>query len=563
MLRTCSILTALCAGFLASALGGTYYVAPNGTDQPGRGSASAPWATLQYAFAKIPDDGSTIFVKAGVYNGRVRLHRRFVNRTYLRGDEGFQTILQSSDSSPVVTVYGGANFEMRGFQVRRPGPSATGVILVHIQSSGGSAEDILLIENIFHDSYNNDLVKINYGARRVQVVSNLFYNQSGYDEHIDINGVTDVVVINNIFFNDFAGSGRTNRNNTGSFVVIKNSGGLPENKRIAIGGNIFLNWEGAAGASAVTVGEDGTAHFEAEDVLIENNLIVGNSANTMSSAFTVQGSRHVKIRANTVTGNLPARSYGMNVFKSGSNQNNEDVTFYNNIWSDPTGTMGKFSRGNPATSVGRVLRNNLYWNGGAPIQADGDAYNINEDSAKVIGDPLHFTQQGVVLPRLKGTRFLSGNVAIRGEFRRLAETYARLGKGSAAIGRADRAEMPALDILGRMRGPTYDIGCWNSTSVPPTGAAVPLVSTITGYSSSVITAGRQAEVRGLNLANYTAVPAVPATAILGTMVLVDGIPQTITYISPQVVRFIMPTIIPANRELRVDVAGVINNPVLF
>lgn len=562
MLRTL-IPAALFFGCLSSATGGTYYVATTGSDYTGNGSSAAPWATLAYAVTKIPDDGSTIEVRAGVYDGRVRLNRRFVNRTYLRGDDDYRTIIRSSDSSPVITIYGGANFELRGFQITRPGPSATGVILVHIQTSGLPAEDITLRDNILHDSYNNDLLKINYGARRVQVISNLFYNQSGYDEHIDINGVTDVQVSNNIFFNDFAGSGRSVGNNTGSFIVIKNSGGLPQNARITVNRNVFLNWQGAAGASAITVGEDGTAHFEAEDVLIENNLIVGNSANTMSSAFTVQGSRRIKIRANTVTGNLPTRSYGMNVFKSGSNQPNEDVTFYNNIFSDPTGTMGKFSRGNPSTAIRRVLLNNLYWNGGAAINADGDAYNISEDTAKVIGDPVHYTQQGIVLPRLKGTRFLSGNQTIRGEFRRLAETYARLGKGSAAIGRANRAEMPEDDILGRKRGPTFDIGCWNSTTVPPATATIPRITSVRGVNNAALGPGAAAEVRGLNLADYTARPPEPATAVYGTMVLVDGIPQTITYISPGLVRFVMPEVMPSNREVRIDLAGVWSNLVPF
>ena len=70
------------------------------------------------------------------------------------------------------------------------------------------AEDIIIRNNIFHDSYNNDLLKINNVCDNILVEGNLFYNQSGSDEHIDVNGVTNVTIQDNIFFNDFEGSGR-------------------------------------------------------------------------------------------------------------------------------------------------------------------------------------------------------------------------------------------------------------------------------------------------------------------------------------------------------------------
>ena len=73
------------------------------------------------------------------------------------------------------------------------------------------SEDVVFRNNIFHDSWNNDILKINNGARRVTVEGNVFYNQTGSDEHMDVNSVTDVVIQDNIFFNDFAGSGRVER----------------------------------------------------------------------------------------------------------------------------------------------------------------------------------------------------------------------------------------------------------------------------------------------------------------------------------------------------------------
>ena len=106
---------------------------------------------------------------------------------------------------------------------------------------------------MFHDSWNNDILKINNGARFIRVENNVFYNQgpgtiSG-DEHMDVNSVTDVSIEDNIFFNDFAGSGRPNLNDTSSFIVIKDSNaaddGLVGSFRIAVRRNVFLSWQGS------------------------------------------------------------------------------------------------------------------------------------------------------------------------------------------------------------------------------------------------------------------------------------------------------------------------------
>jgi hypothetical protein len=46
----------------------------------------------------------------------------------------------------------------------------------------------------------------------------------GSDEHIDVSSVTDVVIQDEVFFNDFEGSGRTNGNDTSSFVLVGEDG---------------------------------------------------------------------------------------------------------------------------------------------------------------------------------------------------------------------------------------------------------------------------------------------------------------------------------------------------
>lgn len=535
--------------------GGIYYVAPGGSDAAGDGSAARPWATLTHAAATIPDDGSTVIVRDGIYKGRVRLSRRFARRAVFRAEHPYRARLENSARDErVVAVFGAANFELAGFEITRPGPEADAAVVVQIQQSGGlPAEDIVLRDNIIHDSFNNDLVKVNNVARRILIEGNLLFNQQGHDEHIDANGVTDVTIRDNIFFNDFAGSGRVDGSDTGSFIVIKNSAALPENRRIRVQRNVFLNWEGSPGSYFVLVGEDGQPFHEAEDVLVENNLMLGNSPKPMRAPFGVKGARDVVFRHNTVVGNLPSNAFGMRLNREGQNPVNERIWFFANVWADPTGTMEDFSDGDRSETRDARLDNNLYWNGGRPLPSDGDVLNPAGDPRAIIGDPNLPLQDGLVLPRWTGERFRSGNRTIREEFERLVMLYGAPGPGSAVIGRADPAQAPEDDILGRPRDAAPDLGCFEVDEEPPrpvalTDAAVfrPLVApgglaTLFGAKLSIVTASAAGGVLPRNLA--------------GVEVLASGRPTPLWYVSPSQINFQMPYDAPAQTELIVRRAG--------
>jgi hypothetical protein len=324
----------------------------------------------------------------------------------------------------------------------------------------------LLVNNIFHDSYNNDILKINNGATYITVRGNLFYNQAGSDEHIDANSIKDVVIEDNVFMSDYDGSGRPGDiGTTSAFVVIKDSNGNDDwvlgSERVTVRRNVFLNYEGSTGYGFIQIGEDGTSNFEAIDVLVENNLMLGNSSIRMRSPIGAMGVRDVTFRNNTIVGDLPSYAFAMRLYAYGENQPNQNMHFYNNIWSDPTGTMGAgggsgndFSDTPLGETTSFILDNNLYWNGGAEIPSDsGELVNYTDDAHRLVADPLLGGQAGLVLPRWNpgAGQFADGSATIPEVFERLVLLYGTPETDSPVIDAADPAQAPADDILGQAR----------------------------------------------------------------------------------------------------------------
>lgn len=459
------LLSILLATYPVAAQASNFYVARDGSNSSGDGSSGNPWGSIQHAIQNVPD-GATILVRPGIYSGRQRLSGTFDQGVTIKSETAYQAILENSDRVVTISGYSGEVYgiTLEGFEIRHAG-AGSAPLVVHIDAAGnGNVHDITLRNNIIHDSYNNDLLKINNGARNILVEGNLFYNQSGSDEHIDVNSVEDVVIQDNLFFNDFEGSGRPNNNDTGSFIVIKDSNGGDDlytgNDRITVRRNVFLNWAGSTGSNFVLVGEDGQPFFEARNVLIENNLLLGNSANVMRAPFGVKGGQNVTIRHNTIVGDLPALAYGFRLNQEGSNPANENVRFYNNIWSDPTGTMGSTGPGNgndfSDTPVGEtssfLISHNLYWNGGSDLPSDsGELINIEDDANRVSADPLLPELDDVVLPRWTGSRFGDGSATIDAVFANLVNDYGIPSSTSPVIDQGDVANSSTEDIFGRAR----------------------------------------------------------------------------------------------------------------
>jgi hypothetical protein len=450
-------------------IGDTYYVAPDGVDNTNNGTRDAPWRTIGYALEQIPREGGTIIALDGTYNECVLINYAYNSLLHIKAANPYRAKLQCDEASPVVKLLTRAeNVTIEGFEITRPDPSATGWNLVVIDG-----RSIDLRNNIIHDVYNNDLLRAigwdDWYVEDVTIEGNMFYNQAGNDEHIDVNSnCRGVVIQDNIFFNDFAGSGREIPESF-SFIVIKNSAET-STRNITVRRNIFLNWEGAS-KDFVLVGEDGIPVFEAEDVIIENNLMLGNSSDLMQAPIGVRGSKNVTVRANTIVGDLPAWYYGIISYIIDDNLRNENLRIHNNIWSDPTGTMGdEFSCCDTSQVKSFSFDNNLFFNGGEMFPVSDDPFvEVVDDAHRIEGDPrLGDQHEGITLPRWNGASFDGGYWTIREAFEDLVARYGAPGPGSAAIDVADPAHVPTDDILGRVRSDiddTPDIGAYEAGSI--------------------------------------------------------------------------------------------------
>ncbi len=470
----------------ASASGQTFYVATDGNDQSGDGSFANPWQSIGGALASLHDDnvdGATVLVRPGDYFGRQSLVGTFNSGVTVRSEVPYQARLRHSSQTVVAYANsrGASNITVEGFDIAHTGAGASPLVF-HIDGAGGNQGigQITVRNNVIHDSYNNDLLKINNGVTDIVVEGNMFYNQTGSDEHIDINSVEDVIVRDNVFFNDFTGSGRVNNNNTSGYIVIKDSNDDDDqfvgNDRVTVQRNVFLNWEGSTGGNFVLIGEDAKPYIEARNVMVENNLMLGNSSEVMRAAFGVKSGENVTFRNNTVVGDLPALAYAMRVNVESPVVTNDEINFYNNIWSDPTGTMGASFGGSndfSDTPAGEVdqweLENNQYFNGGAAIPSSAsETINFTDDTRRIVGDPGLPTQANLVVPRWDSTdgEFADGSATIREAFVNLVMRYGTPSSTSSGVDQAWAAQSPADDILGNLRDDTPDVGAFELIATP-------------------------------------------------------------------------------------------------
>jgi hypothetical protein len=435
-------------------------VAPAPTGDDGNpGTQSQPWATFKHAAAAVPG-GCTVWFEDGVYTANSDVDRQFRTQTVFRAVHPYRAIFQGNGY--VLNLGGSSHMTFRGLQIKHSGPGATGIV---VYVGGTHTNHIVFRDDILHDSYGDDVLKILDGAHQITVADSLFYNQGNGEQLIDVNSVANVTIEDSVFMNDFAAGGRSDTKTTKHYIVVKdsngNTDGIRGSTRVSIKRNVLLNWEGGQ-EELIAVGNDGKRYFEAKHVSVVNNLVIGNGTDPVYAAFQVQGAIDVAFVNNTVVGNLPSSGYAFHVDTVGANPRNRQISFWNNIWSDPTGTMHQFSVGNPKHTVGLVLDHNLYWNGGKRVP-HGEVASPTDDRHRVVRNPRLNPHQGTIeLPYWLGSAFPSGKTTIRAEFVRLVRTYGLIPRRSPAVGRALASKAPARDILGRKRTRRPDIGAYEA-----------------------------------------------------------------------------------------------------
>ncbi len=414
--------------------GCAYHVAPNGSDRA-PGTAAEPWATITHAAAAVPDADCTVIVADGVYRETVDIERRFQTSLTVAAANRHGALIESD--AAVIDIDGASNIIVDGFEMRHL-PGGTGMV-VTVSGSGTTFTDGFTLRNsIVHDSYDDDLIKLNAGVRNVVISDTITYNPGPGEHHFDLNGVEDVTLRHNIMFNDYARSGREVPIGK-MFVIVKDSNvsglDLGGSKRIALDGNVFIGWSIGGGREAmVKTGNDGKAHYEAVGVVIENNLFLSNGPDEARSIFGAAGVRDVVFRNNTIN-HAAAQYQGYRLELKGDNPANENIVVCNNVWS---GVMADFARVTGQTN-GLAEHDNIYWNRGQPVP------DYDPSKGTVVDPGLE--QLPVPLPESGDTPSLR---------RSLIEAHGT--PNDAVVDAADPACASDHDILGRDRGEDPDIG---------------------------------------------------------------------------------------------------------
>jgi hypothetical protein len=315
----------------------TYYVATNGADTEATdGSIDKPFLTVGYAvktlYAVSHSGGFQIIVRDGTYTSLFSYVNNYDNGFWF---DNFILIKAENEhkakvlgENKAVWVRYSKNIIFSGFEITGNPTKTSQEYVVHIEV----AENIVLENNVIHDSYNNDLIKINERANGIELRNNVIYNPGNYN-HIDVNSVYHITMEGNIFFvkADGANAAKT----TAQWIVVKSSysgpysstkieeyyaadgkdpqGGSwtngewwvpkngwtenisaatlnPDNRKpetlnlpyeapthdVTIRKNVFMNWLGASDQSFIVLGEDQKAFAETTNTTVSDNLFINN-----------------------------------------------------------------------------------------------------------------------------------------------------------------------------------------------------------------------------------------------------------------------------------------------
>lgn len=557
----------------------TYYVSTAGNDNSTCGSqpGQQACASLNYILKnKVTTDGGIVLVEPGTYNltTTININKKYVNPLLIQSIEPYKAILVGEQR--VLYISKASNVTVKDFEITHsPLAACTNAsnplyekkrYVIQISDNdgyGGPSQwyydanlnyipltddytyNITLENNIIHDSYCDDLIKLNR-VGNITIKNNILYNQGGFlkDEHIDANSVFNVSIDGNIFFNDYSGSGR-NLIHSGPAIVIKDSSnGVPiqnvegyndingnifaqhpgtfsstinnsndqtacdpkfsncdsitGSNNVSVTRNIFMNWESLdLNGAFVTIGQEDSENYIALNTLIENNLILGNNKTLIRTPFEIKNAYNTTIRHNTISGDMPTRLYGLrtrlNINANYTKFPNNIMHLYNNIWADNTGTMGsrlpgdtsypKFAEVTAQTITNGIIDNNLFWNAGNSIPQSGNVIDSNMDTHKLIADPSIINPDTYTLPiyRWNGTSFGGLFNTIPQVFEEIVSKYAALALNSPAINKGRQSSI-TVDILNRPRT-SADLGAFE-VIVTPTPTPTPTPTSTNAFTAT-------------------------------------------------------------------------------
>lgn len=296
------------------------WVATNGVDQDGGGSADSPFATIQYAIDHATP-GTAIMVHAGTYAEAIKID--------VSGTPDAPIWLESADGvgaaeiKPVgqaevnaIEGQGMQNIVIDGFKITGTDTIGTyGFNLVSKNNgaknsftegwAGGLVANVLIKNNIITNWGIDDVHIAN--SFNLQIINNTV--SGGHEQGIDIITSRRLLIADNNVSNitakpewkgldsrDYVGdSGITVKGSASEVSIINNFIGDNKGSGIKIGAPTALTFIPIAAG----LDSDGTHYvpYEAKDVLVEGNTILDSPA----SAIAIRGSINVTVDQNLIT----------------------------------------------------------------------------------------------------------------------------------------------------------------------------------------------------------------------------------------------------------------------
>jgi hypothetical protein len=408
--------------------GPVVHVAPDGDDTSGDGSLGAPWRSIQMTYDRVAP-GTTILLQPGVYGENVVLDRTISpQRITIRAAIPYTARLEAPEH--VLYCQGCTGLVLEGLDVR--GLDAGSVIpVLHIDF----ANDVTVRNCIVNNAGSNATLRVaGDPVGNITIARNMLYDGGPALHVADASAVT---VEDNFILDARSVPDRE--------VWIEAPTGAPT----VIRRNIIAGFRGCDTCGMLQLRLD-------QGSRVESNLFIGGPAPSQG-ALQLEGSTGLTFQFNTVVGDLPGSAFALTGTTYGGTAT-AGLTLANNIFSDPTGTMGDFADRTTAEIIGPMLRGNLYWNAGTPVPGDpNDAVTVQLDPQPILADPR--LPAATFVPTTwdpAAGKFSDGSSTICEAFYGAAMQYGAISGDSPAAGAATGSDRPA-DLLGFTR-PTASVG---------------------------------------------------------------------------------------------------------